>query len=272
MKTELLGDVFPDYLWLKIGFVHFRVSFQECSMILCGASISGLPNPVPLTTSLDLTALRFDHGTFDGFSIDSVVSSLSVVSKAFRNVYLQGETMWNLACYCHFANFVTSSLISFDITLVAGWFQHVSFQIALWKIRDTHVRNLNWLETTNAKLRNREAKSLVYKVCTHSIQALKKQLHIKRPPWLLDLSIPFWVRSPSFRIKISHQHVPWTKSVDLWYLDIYEHTVVFVCARCQVLTLKECQEMLQLSYQILGMFGYVHYFKIHGFLPKSPTL
>ena len=62
-------------------------------MILCGASISGLPNPASLTTSLDLTALRFDHGNFDGFSIDSVVSSLSVVSKAFRNVYLQGETM-----------------------------------------------------------------------------------------------------------------------------------------------------------------------------------
>ena len=60
----------------------------------CGASISGLPNPVSLTTSLgSLTALRFDHGTFDGFSIDSVVSSLSVVSKAFRNVYLQGQTM-----------------------------------------------------------------------------------------------------------------------------------------------------------------------------------
>ena len=159
MKTELLGDVFPDYLWLNIGFVHFCVSFPECSMILCGASISGLPNPASLTTSLDLTALRFDHGNFDGFSIDSVVSSLSVVSKAFRNVYLQGETMWNLPCYCHFANFVTSSLISFDTTVVAGWLQHASFQRALWKIRDTNFRNLNWLETTNAKLHPRSGKS-----------------------------------------------------------------------------------------------------------------
>jgi len=137
----------------------FPCFFSRVFMIRnCGASISGLPNPVPLTTSLDLTALRFDHGTFDGFSIDSVVSSLSVVSNAFRNVYLQGETIWNLACYCHFANFVTSSLISFDTTVVAGWFQHVSFQIALWKIRDTNFRNLNWLETTNAKLHPRSKK------------------------------------------------------------------------------------------------------------------
>lgn len=126
----------------------------------CGASISGLPNPVSLTTSLgSLTALRFDHGTFDGFSIDSVVSSLSVVSKAFRNVYLQGETMWNLACYCHFANFVTSSLISFDTTLVAGWFQHVSFQIALWKIRDTNFRFQLALGNHQCKTANPRSKS-----------------------------------------------------------------------------------------------------------------
>lgn len=79
-----------------------------------------------------------------------------------------------------------------------------------------------------------------------------------------------FLKGPIFRIKTTNM-VPWTKSVDFWYLDIYEHTA-FVCARCQVLTLKKCQEMLQLSYQILGMFGYVHYFKIHGFLPKNPRL
>lgn len=81
-----------------------------------------------------------------------------------------------------------------------------------------------------------------------------------------------FLKGPIIRIKISHQHVPWTKSVDLWYLDIYEHTVVFVCARCQVLTLKECQEMLQLSYQLLGMFGYVLFLDTWIPSEKSPTL
>lgn len=168
----------------------------------CGASISGLPNPVSLTTSLgSLTALRFDHGTFDGFSIDSVVSSLSVVSKAFRNVYLQGQTMWNLPCYCHFANFVTSSLISFDTTVVAGWFHHVSFQIALWKIRDTNFRfQLPWNHQCKTA-KPRSVQCLVYKVCTHSIQALKKTAWFR---WTFPY--PFLSPVPILRIKTTNMY------------------------------------------------------------------
>ena len=85
----------------------------------------------------------------------------------------------------------TSSLISFDTTVVAGWFQHVSFQIALWKIRDTNFRfQLPW--NHQCKTASAKQKAWCTKFAPTRFKPWQKQLHIKSPPWLLDLSMPFW--------------------------------------------------------------------------------